>query len=455
MAMGGEDMMEITPGPGMQNSDIIQAMGAVDFGDATPMMEAGTPMDGMPFEAPPTPTPVQPAQDFRVHEVHFNGHNLSHYVLPPQYTDVKQIASGTYGMVVAAKDVSRINPETGQPIDVAIKKFRHPWNSDVEAHRAYREIRLLRYLQESWPASCAAAGMDVQSMQHENVIALIDCFIAQSPHGDEDMYLVMEHGGSDLQKVSGIQQVSLDHVKFFGYQMLRAFIYLHSAGIIHRDVKPSNIACSGKCDIKILDFGLARIENDQNSRMTGYVATRYYRAPEVIMRWGKYANSLDMWSFGCVLAELLTQSGDSRVLFKGQTFLDQLIEIAKVLGKPNPEYIAQIDGNAQTWVNSALNGMQRQRLAELPRFFGPNGEAPDPHAMDLLERLLQYEPEQRLTAEQAIRHPFFEEYHDPADEPRAAHPFDDSFEKWQLDKEGWKQKVIEEITAFRLNPPLF
>eukprot|EP00041_Stephanoeca_diplocostata_P011563 m.191359 g.191359 ORF g.191359 m.191359 type:complete len:445 (+) comp18589_c0_seq8:241-1575(+) len=420
--------------------------------DLTPMPQPDVGL--MPFV--PDVVPPQPDQShFVVHRVPFNKDNVIHFTLPPQYTDVVQISSGTYGMVARAIDRAHVNPETGEPLVVAIKKIRQPWGSEAEARHAYRELRLLRYLQQSWPDSCARINMDATgTIQHENIIALLDCFIAWSPNGEEDMYLVMEHGGADLQSVSHLQTLSLEHVKFIGYQILRAFLYLHSAGIIHRDLKPSNIACSDKCDIKILDFGLSRIESDSNSRMTGYVATRYYRAPEVIMQWGKYSTSLDMWSFGCVLGELLLRDG-SRNLFRGDDYVNQLVQIAKLIGMPSEDHIAKIDGNAEKWVRTALAGMVRRPFADLPQFRGPSNETPDAEAMDLLERLLQYDPDVRPTAEEALRHPFFSEYHVPTDEPIAAQPFDKAFEKLKLDAAGWKEMCMREIAEFRRNPPKF
>eukprot|EP00041_Stephanoeca_diplocostata_P011559 m.191302 g.191302 ORF g.191302 m.191302 type:complete len:169 (+) comp18589_c0_seq1:360-866(+) len=128
---------------------------------------------------------------------------------------------------------------------------------------------------------------------------------------------------------------------------------------------------------------------------------------------------------------------------------------AKLIGMPSEDHIAKIDGNAEKWVRTALAGMVRRPFADLPQFRGPSNETPDAEAMDLLERLLQYDPDVRPTAEEALRHPFFSEYHVPTDEPIAAQPFDKAFEKLKLDAAGWKEMCMREIAEFRRNPPKF
>eukprot|EP00041_Stephanoeca_diplocostata_P024390 m.617065 g.617065 ORF g.617065 m.617065 type:complete len:376 (-) comp22517_c0_seq27:113-1240(-) len=323
----------------------------------------------------------------------------------------------------------------------------------AHGRQAFRELRLLRFLQQSWQADREA---NQDTIQHENIIALLDCFTAPY-QGDEDLYLVMEYGGSDLLKVYQLQTLSLQHIKFFGYQIARGLVYLHSAGIIHRDLKPSNIACTDNCDIKILDFGLSRIMKQHGSLMSGYVATRYYRAPEVILQWGRYSRQLDMWSFGCVMAELLSQGNHhEKIMFKGDDKFDQVIKIGKVLGIPDESVFATMDPAARDWVRRIFTGVfrtHRSVLKELPRFQGPNSESPNEHAMDLLERLFQYDPDVRLTAHQALQHPFFEDFYRQSDERKAIAQFDASFESLEMDAAGWKQMCLREIKEFRRNLP--
>ncbi|TNN39277.1 Mitogen-activated protein kinase 12 [Liparis tanakae] len=152
---------------------------------------------------------------------------------------------------------------------VAIKKLHRPFQSEIFAKRAYRELRLLKH------------------MKHENVIGLLNVFSpAMTLDEIQDFYLVMPYMFTDLSKVRG--NLTEDKVQFLVYQMLCGLRYIHKAGIIHRDLKPGNLAVNQDCELKILDFGLAR---STDAEMTGYVVTRWYRAPEVILNWRHYTQT--------------------------------------------------------------------------------------------------------------------------------------------------------------------
>ncbi|XP_018102014.1 mitogen-activated protein kinase 13 isoform X4 [Xenopus laevis] len=142
----------------------------------------------------------------------------------------------------------------------------------------------------------------------------------------------------DLQKIMG-HHLSEDKVQYLVYQMLCGLKYIHAAGIIHRDLKPGNLAVNEDCELKILDFGLAR---HADAEMTGYVVTRWYRAPEVILNWMHYNKTVDIWSVGCIMGEMLT----GKTLFKGKDYLDQLTQILKVIGVPGPEFIQKLEDMA-------------------------------------------------------------------------------------------------------------
>lgn len=117
--------------------------------------------------------------------------------------------------------------------------------------------------------------------------------------------------------------------------MQRGLKYVHSAGVVHRDLKPSNILINENCDLKICDFGLARIQDPQ---MTGYVSTRYYRAPEIMLTWQKYDVEVDIWSAGCIFAEML----EGKPLFPGKDHVNQFSIITELLGTPPDEVIKTI-----------------------------------------------------------------------------------------------------------------
>jgi p38 MAP kinase len=127
----------------------------------------------------------------------------------------------------------------------------------------------------------------------------------------EDIYFVTELLGTDLHRLLTSRPLEKQFIQYFLYQILRGLKYVHSAGVVHRDLKPSNILVNENCDLKICDFGLARIQDPQ---MTGYVSTRYYRAPEIMLTWQKYDVAVDIWSTGCIFAEML----EGRPLFPGK-----------------------------------------------------------------------------------------------------------------------------------------
>lgn len=180
------------------------------------------------------------------------------------YQDLQPVGSGAYGAVCSAVD-----SRTGAK--VAIKKLYRPFQSELFAKRAYRELRLLKH------------------MRHENVIGLLDVFTPDETLDDfTDFYLVMPFMGTDLGKLMKHEKLSEDRIQFLVYQMLKGLKYIHAAGVIHRDLKPGNLAVNEDCELKILDFGLAR---QADSEMTGYVVTRWYRAPEVILNWMRYTQT--------------------------------------------------------------------------------------------------------------------------------------------------------------------
>ncbi|XP_054751107.1 mitogen-activated protein kinase 14-like [Lytechinus pictus] len=238
--------------------------------------------------------------------------------------------------------------------------------------------------------------------------------------------------GADLNNIIKCQKLTNDHVQFLIYQVLRGLKYIHSAGVIHRDLKPSNIAVNEDCELKILDFGLARSTDEE---MTGYVATRWYRAPEIMLNWMHYTDKVDIWSVGCIMAEILT----GKTLFPGNDHINQLNRIVKVTGIQ------------ETFLQKITSDSARQYLMTLPAYpasdFKSIFTGADPAAIDLLEKMLQLDDDKRLSAEQALQHPYVAKFHDPDDEPTAP-LFDDSLENSDIAIDEWKQRVYKEIVDF-------
>jgi len=336
--------------------------------------------------------------------------NRTVWLVPKRYQNLSSIAVGAYGQVCSAKDTRDGNM-------VAVKKLSRPFQTVVHAKRTYREIKLLKHL------------------KHENVIGLIDTFTtASSLSNFDDVYLVTPLMGADLNSVGKVQRLSDDHVQFLIYQVLRGLKYVHSAGIIHRDLKPSNIAVNEDCELKILDFGLARMTDDS---MTGYVATRWYRAPEIMLNWMHYNQTVDIWSVGCIMAELLT----SKVLFPGGDHIDQLTKIMQLVGKPSPEFLSKItSANAVSYINS-MPEYKKKPFLEI--FIGAN-----PLAIDLLEKMLILDPDHRIKSEEAIKHRYLEKYHDPEDEP-IGEPFSDEYESAELNVDQWRELTYKAIVNFQ------
>ncbi|KDQ26778.1 hypothetical protein PLEOSDRAFT_1043792, partial [Pleurotus ostreatus PC15] len=323
---------------------------------------------------------------------------------------VREMGSGAYGVVISAAD--EISGET-----VAIKLVTRVFDKVQLAKRALREITLLRHF----------AG-------HENITGLIDVD-AISPDFNE-IYIFMEVSiplSTDLhQIVKSGQTLTNEHVQYFLYQVLRGMKYVHSASVIHRDLKPGNLLVNADCELKICDFGLSRgfdaLPDDDTHRLTEYVATRWYRAPEIILAFRRYNTAIDVWSIGCIFAELLT----GKPLFKGKDYVDQLNKILDVLGTPDEAVTKRIASDkAQAYVRSLPFKPKKPLQTIIP--------SADPQAIDLLTKMLAFDPVDRITVNEALEHPWLSSYHDIKDEPVCDH----KFEKWRQIEE------LETLDQFR------
>ncbi|KAH9417432.1 Mitogen-activated protein kinase 1 [Dermatophagoides pteronyssinus] len=332
----------------------------------------------------------------------------------PRYTSLEYIGEGAYGMVVSAFDNNTRKK-------VAIKKIS-PFEHQTYCQRTLREIKILT------------------RFRHENIIDIQDIICASNIQRMKDVYIVQCLMETDLYKLLKTQPLSNDHVCYFLYQILRGLKYIHSANVLHRDLKPSNLLLDTTCDLKICDFGLARVADpvqDHTGLLTEYVATRWYRAPEIMLNSKGYTKSIDIWSVGCILAEMIS----NRPLFPGKHYLDQLNHILNILGSPSQEDL-----------NCIINPKARQYLQTLQqkpktpwiRLF----PSADSNALDLLDKMLTFNPNKRITVEEALAHPYFSQYYDPSDEPVAEEPFNLDMEYDDLPRERLKELVWEEATNF-------
>jgi len=288
----------------------------------------------------------------------------------------KPLGEGSYGTICSAWD-------TEEEIFVAIKKNRNVFSFDNwYQKRIYRELRILKHL------------------DHECIINLIDLIPPKNYEEFNDVYLVTEKMETDLRKIiESNQEITDEHIQYFLHQILCGLKYIHSANILHRDLKPENILINSDCSVKICDFGLSRafdFENDNPVMSTPYVATRWYRAPELLLQSRHADRGMDIWSVGCIFAELLTR----RPIFPGKNYLDQLNLIIRILGTPNISNIA-CEPSARQYIESIpyvhkkpLNGIIKNA---------------SPEALDLLERMLAFDPSERITIEDALHHPYLRE----------------------------------------------
>jgi len=345
------------------------------------------------------------------------------FTLDTRYSLIRTIGSGAYGAVISAAD-SQTNE------NVAIKMVPRAFNDEVDAKRILREIKLLRHF------------------EHENIVSILDMMPPQHTfvEGFNDVYIVADLMETDLHRIIYSKQaLSIDHVQYFIYQLLRGLKYIHSANVIHRDLKPSNLLVNSNCDLKICDFGLARgIYDGQTHTMKGsvllteYVVTRWYRAPEIMLSCHKYSKPVDIWSVGCIFAELILR----KPLFPGDDYIDQLTIICEKLGKMPEE---DLDFVTSEKAKRFMRKLPEKTSPSLSRLFPGQGSS----ALDLMKRLLQIHPRKRITVEKALAHPFFAHLHSLKDEPAAESLFDFSFEDEKLDRTKLKELIWEEIGHFR------
>uniref|UniRef100_A0A915K2E7 Protein kinase domain-containing protein n=1 Tax=Romanomermis culicivorax TaxID=13658 RepID=A0A915K2E7_ROMCU len=255
---------------------------------------------------------------------------------------------------------------------------------------------------------------------HSNIVKMLQILKADR---NKDIYLVFEYMDTDLHNVIKKGGILKDiHKQYIMYQVLRAIKYLHSANVIHRDLKPSNILLDSNCTAKLADFGLARslkqlcaADTTNNPydldmpELTEYVATRWYRAPEILLAAKRYTMGVDMWSVGTVLAEMLLE----KALFPGTSTLNQIELIASLLPPPSQQDIVSIGSQYAETVLGRMTYRLRAGTLESRLSSAAAGES----AIDLVTKLLVFNPLKRLTVDEALRQPYLAPFHNPREEP--------------------------------------
>lgn len=273
-------------------------------------------------------------------------------------------------MVYKAKDIN-----TGHI--VALKKIRLEAEDEGVPSTSIREISLLKELSKD-----------------DNIVKLLDIV-----HSEAKLYLVFEFLDMDLKKymdtIGEKDGLGPDMVKKFSYQLVKGLYYCHGHRILHRDLKPQNLLINKSGDLKIGDFGLARAFGIPLRTYTHEVVTLWYRAPEVLLGSRHYSTAIDMWSVGCIVAEMATR----QPLFPGDSEIDEIFRIFRVLGTPDEDVWPGVRGLPD--YKPTFPQWHPVELADVVKGFEADG-------LDLIAQTLVYDPAHRISAKRALQHPYFD-----------------------------------------------
>lgn len=295
-----------------------------------------------------------------------------------RYCKTSKVGQGTYGTVYQATD-----NKTGET--VALKEIRIDSNQEGVPASAIREVSLLKVL------------------RHKNIVTLLD--VCQT---EGHLILVFEYIEKDLRRfldqyeTSGLDQRTIQR---FLRDLLTAVKFCHDQDVLHRDLKPQNLLISRNKELKVADFGLGRSFGIPIKNLSHEVVTLWYRSPDVLLGSRQYGTTVDMWSVGCIFAEMVTCTA----LFPGKNDAEQLMLIFKFLGSPN----VTVWPSMNSYPNSA-NMLSKPEFTENLEpmcevaFCTPAYERIGRHGIDLLRQFLRYEPSQRITADDALKHPYFQ-----------------------------------------------
>jgi cyclin-dependent kinase-like len=288
-----------------------------------------------------------------------------------KYEVLGVVGEGAYGVVLKCR-----NKENGEI--VAIKKFKESEDDDMVKKSTLREVKILRMLKQ------------------DNVVQLREAFRRKGK-----LYLVFEYVERNLLEVLEEKPSGLDpeDVRNYIYQLCKAIDYCHKNDVIHRDIKPENLLVN-KSDrsLKLCDFGFARLLPQRGGNLTDYVATRWYRSPELLLSCTDYGRPVDIWAIGCILGELT----DGQPLFPGESEIDQLFLIQKILGPLTSEQMEMFQKNPR-FIGMRFPEMNRPETLE-KKYLGKLSKK----ALSFMKSCLKMDPSDRLTASEALSHPYFE-----------------------------------------------
>ena len=289
-----------------------------------------------------------------------------------KYDVLGVVGEGAYGIVYKCK-----NKETGKY--VAIKRFKEV-EDDLVKKTMKRELKML------------------QKLHHPNVVDFQEAYKRKG-----NLYLVFEFVDKNLLELlqEHPQGLDPDLIRYLIYQLCKAIKYMHDQNIIHRDVKPENLLITENMELKLCDFGFSRlISGSCTEKLTDYVATRWYRAPELLLTQGEYGKEVDYWAIGCIMGELV----DGNPLFPGENEIDQIYCIQKVLGNLTEEQMNMFYNNPLFNGKDLLNVMKPETLQR--RYMGKLNKTD----ISFMKGLLELDPKKRLNGNTVFSHPYFEIY---------------------------------------------